>query len=151
MWRDAPSWRRWRETLTCRELQLTHHQHEPSSFPKFFNEDSSWKHFHPEERQFDSTLCLSINKLAILSYSANERFNYSQKAMHNSFSGVFKQPMNNLAILLLANWSYKSNCQSWQTCGAILRQRKQCVSASCVAEANQRRCVNIHATLFFFL
>lgn len=35
--------------------------------------------------------------------------------------------MNNLAILLLANWSYKSNCQRWQTRGAILRQRKHCV------------------------
>lgn len=68
--------------------KLAHHQHEASSTPNFFNEDSSWKHFHPEDRQFDSTLCLSINKLAILSYSANERFNYSQKAMHNSFGGV---------------------------------------------------------------
>lgn len=68
--------------------KLAYHQHGASSIPNFFNEDSSWKRFHPEDRQFDSTLCLSINKLAILSYSANERFNYSQKAMHNSFGGV---------------------------------------------------------------
>lgn len=42
-----------------------------------------WKQIHPEDRRFDSTLCLSINKLAILSYSAKEILNYSQKVMHN--------------------------------------------------------------------
>lgn len=68
--------------------KLACHQHGASSLPNFFNEDLSWKRFHPEDRQFNSTLCLSINKLAILSYSANERFNYSQKAMHNSFGVV---------------------------------------------------------------
>lgn len=99
MWREAPSSRRWRETLVCWARSrfplwclwvnfAYYHRHEASSVPDFFNEDSSWKRFHPEDRQFDSTLRLSINKLAILSYSANERFNYSQKAMHNVFSVV---------------------------------------------------------------